>query len=153
MFSLIITIISVAVLAVLLSAGIGYIDTDGVVAKKNVMNIRSSIVNTGMSMTSYRNLMGIEAVNPAQLVPAFLDVKSLPSFLMLSSVGNEPFQGFPSNRFVCFDATISEDIHFLSIQALKDEFSDIIFISDCAQVSENVTLQDNTSTLSVKYYY
>lgn len=155
MFSLIITIISIAIFGVLLSAGISYIDTDGVLAKKDALNIQSSIVGVGMGMTSYRNLIGNEATDKTQLIPAFVKLDALPSYVRLLTVGTEPYQGSPNNRYACFEANMDSLQERKSIGKLNNDVPEntLIFVSDCTQSSEDVSLTDATNTISFKFYY
>lgn len=155
MFSLIVTIIAIAIFGTLLSAGISYIDADNVMAKKNAMNAQSAIVNVGMGLTSFRNLMGVEATSPNQLIPAFAHADELPSYISLIDIGNDTYQSQPNSRYSCYLANISNETQALSISRLNNQFKPdtMIFVSDCSQSSEDITLDSTPDSIRFKYYY
>lgn len=155
MFSLILTIISIAIFSVLLSAGASYIDSDSVMAKRDTMNTKSTIINIGMGLTSFRNLMGVEATDVNQLTPAFAHTDELPDYISLIDVGNDTYRSKPNSRYACFSAAITNTVQFQSISRLNNEFfaDNLIFASDCSQTTEDVVFSPSKTTIIFKYYY
>lgn len=155
MYSLIVTVISIALFSVAISAGINYIDADKVIAKNKMMTLQRNIISVGLGMTSYKNIVKFEADTPAQIVPSFTSVNFSNENISLEDIGTVSYSGLNRVRFSCFIINNANDSDRLMYSKINSEYpsEQVLLVTNCSNNSDSLVMSESLSTFRIKFYY
>lgn len=155
MYSLIVTVISIALFSVAISAGINYIDADSAIAKNKSMTLKSNIASIGIGMVTYRNMVRSDASSPEQIVPSFSSVNFINENISLLDIGVVSYSGIPRVKYSCFmitDANKSDRIMYDKINSEYPE-NQVLLVKNCSNNSDSLTMSESLSNFRIKFYY
>tara|TARA_B100000749_G_C18445468_1_gene474104 strand:- start:1517 stop:1987 length:471 start_codon:yes stop_codon:yes gene_type:complete len=155
MYSLIVTVISIALFSVAISAGINYIDSDRVIAKNKAMTLQRNIVSIGLGMTTFKNLTKKEASSPEQIVPSFSSLSFGNDNITLSGIGASSYVGQSNVRYSCFFINNANDSDRLMYQKINNEYQSeqVILVTNCNDSSDTLAINETINSFRIKFYY
>jgi hypothetical protein len=155
MFSLIITLISIAVLAYAMSAGINYIDIDGVSSKKHAVQIEGAFFNVGLGMVTYKNLTKTFPTDVSQIIPSFARVSNLPKNVSFEAIGVDTLNSTPNIKFSCVNVSFANDVDYMSAVFLQKRHSDgqILLVNSCSDLVNSTNFDNSPESFNIKFYY
>ncbi|MCF2901850.1 hypothetical protein L1267_15850 [Pseudoalteromonas sp. OFAV1] len=153
MFSLIVTVISIALIVVVFSAGNTFINEDGFLAKKESSKIETAISNIGLGIISYKNLIKFEPNSPDQIIPAFSNIDNLSESYSVSAIGTETYNG-STKRYVCLKVNEPKPVDVKAFQQLNDRYKQekILSVLSCSDSTDTISPSTSTS-YNIKFYY
>lgn len=155
MYSLLITIISIALFGVLLSVGINYVDVDSIIGKRVGIQLESKVISLGMGATSYKNLFNKGPTTITQLSPAFVNLDTMPDGYDFFQLGYENYNGSQSVFYSCIEIDTASENYSYAYKYINSNYSpeQVLAVTDCNDQVDSVSDISNSNTLFVKFYY
>lgn len=132
MFSVVVTVIAIALFAAVMFAGSNYVDFDKIEQNKQATLVRSGFTQLGAGFTAYQNIFHKSPSAMADIIPEY-------TFTPVDVVtGTSWSYDTTTNKWFCLSGSISE-VTYAAMKTFQNESSiDAVFINSACGASANM---------------
>ncbi|MNG58583.1 hypothetical protein D3C79_167110 [compost metagenome] len=150
MFNLIISVISVAVFAILLTAGSAYFDSDKILSIRDKSKIDAAIVKVSTAITAYNLIESKFPRSIGDLVPQYTSEPVLPTGLSWQAL---TFNDITGEIRICLGGSVQNHVYQALISSKNDAGKDRFIIGSSCGDQEDVVFSEKSASYPVVVTY
>jgi hypothetical protein len=138
MFSLVITIISIAVFSLFMAAGSNYIDGDKIQSSEIKATLHGAVSQYASGVIQFNLLFRKNPTNVSDFSPSLIDYPKMPDGFSVISVDSYIVPSVGRRLGICYLANNIQYPSYLALSSLKEQYSEgqLKIVSDCSDLTE-----------------